>query len=329
MPDTAIPGQAAPDAAAEAPRPGLDPAKFRDPDTTLDGSERASVALTRLQTLWFNTGTLCNLACTHCYIESSPTNDALVYLTAAEVDRFLDELDRDFDAAEIGFTGGEPFMNPDFMAMLGSALARGYRVLVLTNAMRPMMKCADALLGLKERYGAKLRIRVSIDHYSQALHDTERGAEAWARMLPGLDWLAANGFHLSVAGRTFWSESEDALRRGYDRFLRSRGIDLDVGDPERLVLFPEMDATADVPEITTACWGILNVSPDAMMCASSRMVVRRRGDPAATVAPCTLLPYETGLAMGATLAEATRPVKLNHPHCARFCVLGGGSCSAA
>ena len=31
--------------------------------------------------------------------------------------------------------------------------------------------------------------------------------------------------------------------------------------------------------------------------------------------------------LGETLAEASRDVSLNHPHCARFCVLGGASCS--
>ncbi|ANK79626.1 MAG: radical SAM protein [Rhizobiales bacterium NRL2] len=317
------------DAAIHQKAPGLDPAKFRDPDVTADGSARASVALEELQTLWFNTGTLCNLECVNCYIESSPTNDRLQYLPLAEAERFLDELDRDFRAVEIGFTGGEPFMNPDFMAMLESALDRGYRALVLTNAMRPMMKRAGELLALRERFGERLHVRVSIDHYSRELHDLERGAGAWERMLPGLDWLAANGFRLSIAGRTFWKESEDSLREGFGRFLAARGIGLDAGDPERLVLFPEMDAAADVPEITTACWGILDVQPSSMMCASSRMVIHRKGAPSATVAPCTLLPYETGLEMGRTLAEARAEVKLNHPHCARFCVLGGGSCSRA
>ena len=47
------------------------------------------------------------------------------------------------------------------------------------------------------------------------------------------------------------------------------------------------------------------------------------------VVPCTLLPYGDQFVMGETLAEADGPVKLNHPHCARFCVLGGGSCSKA
>ncbi|WP_416899702.1 MAG: radical SAM protein [Minwuia sp.] len=318
-----------PDATTRTERTGLDPAKFRDPDVTADGSQRAAVELTALRTLWFNTGTLCNLACVNCYIESSPTNDALIYLSAAEADRFLDELDADFDAHEIGFTGGEPFMNPEFMTMLGSALDRGYQVLVLTNAMRPMMKCADELLALKAAHGERLRIRVSIDHYSPRLHDLERGERAFRRMLPGLDWLAANGFHLSVAGRTFWSETEARLRDGFRRMLTGRDIALDTADPERLVLFPEMDMGADVPEITTACWGILDVSPEAMMCATSRMVVHRKGEARAVVAPCTLLPYDERLQMGETLAEASGAVKLNHPHCAKFCVLGGGSCSKA
>ena len=124
--------------------------KFDDPDWTTDGKPRARVALGRLRTLWFNTGTLCNLQCGHCYIESSPRNDRLVYLSRLEVRQYLEEISGlALDTEEIGFTGGEPFMNPDLAAMLADSLARGYRVLVLTNAMRPMMKCAPELLALR------------------------------------------------------------------------------------------------------------------------------------------------------------------------------------
>ena len=75
----------------ERPRT-LSPRKFVDPARTLDGSPRAGVALERLETLWFNTGTLCNIACANCYIDSSPTNDALAYLTRADARAFLDEI---------------------------------------------------------------------------------------------------------------------------------------------------------------------------------------------------------------------------------------------
>jgi len=102
---------------------------------------------------------------------------------------------------------------------------------------------------------------------------------------------------------------------------------IDAQDPAGLVLFPEMDEEADVPEITTACWGILNVDPADMMCASSRMVVKRKGAEKPAVLACTLLPYDARFELGTTLKEASSSVPLNHPHCARFCVLGGGSCS--
>ena len=314
----------------ETPAPArLDPRKFRDPDLTAAGEERARVALTRLETLWFNTGTLCNLTCANCYIESSPRNDRLAYLTAAEVSAFLDEIERrGLDTREIGFTGGEPFMNPDILDMLGEVLDRGFECLVLTNAMRPMMKWAGELLRLREDYGDRLAVRVSIDHYDPARHEEERGPRSWAPMIEGLRWLSDSGFNVTAAGRTLWGGCESELRAGFARLFAGLGVRIDAADPARLVLFPEMDASADVPEITSGCWDLLGRSPGDVMCASSRMVVRRRGAEAPAVLSCTLLPYDEAFEMGATLSEAWGPVKLNHPHCASFCVLGGARCSA-
>lgn len=322
----------------ERPQP-LRRDKFDHPDVTADGQQRASVALQRLETLWISTGTLCNIECAHCYIESGPANDRLAYFEAADARALFDEIERlGLGTGEIGFTGGEPFMNPDILAMAEDALARGFDVLILTNAMRPMQrsKIRRGLIDLKARFGDALRIRVSLDHYSQALHELERGQDTWDITVKGLDWLAENGFHLSVCGRTCWSESEGDARIGYARLFAERCYPIDTTDPSRLVLLPEMDETADVPEITEACWGILGVAPEDMMCATSRMVVKRKGASAPTVLPCTLLPYDRAFEMGATLEAslgadggvfARGAVKLNHPHCAKFCVLGGGSCS--
>jgi len=300
--------------------PRLDPAKFRDPAITARGEPRAQVALTALETLWFNTGTLCNLACATCYIESSPTNDRLAYLTLADLTAYLDEIARDArPVREIGFTGGEPFMNRDMPAMIALAQARGFDVLVLTNAMRPLRRFEAALLALPRD---RLTLRVSLDHHSEALHDAERGAGSFAIALDGIRWLAANGFALAIAGRHLAGETDAAARAGYAALFDRLGLAV-----PPLVLFPEMDASADVPEITTACWGILDVAPDSLMCATSRMVVRRQGAAAPAVLACTLLAYDPAFELGATLADASRPVALNHPHCARFCVLGGASCS--
>ena len=313
--------------AASAPAIRLDEDKFRDPDVTADGKQRASVTFRRLETLWFNTGTLCNLTCTNCYIESSPTNDALVYLSAAEVAVYLDEIAADrLDVREIGFTGGEPFMNPDIIAMLSDSLERGFRVLVLSNAMRPMMKLAAPLLDLNRRFSDRLIIRVSLDHYTEALHELERGARSWGPTVAGIEWLAQNGFTLHIAGRTCWRETEDSLRRGFASLFATRGLPINAQDPVSLVLFPEMDADVDVPEITVDCWGILGVDPDSLMCATSRMVIKRKGADHPVIAACTLVPFDPAFETGRSLAEARVGVKLNHPHCSRFCVLGGASC---
>jgi hypothetical protein len=306
----------------------LDPAKFRDPFTTAKGEVRAHVALRALETLWFNTGTLCNLTCRNCYIESSPRNDLLEYLTHDEVREYLDEIAREkMPTRLIGFTGGEPFMNPDIVAMLHDVLSRGLDALVLTNAMKPMRKLRPQLLALREAYGDRLRIRVSLDHHSPAVHEAERGRRSWAPTIDGMVWLARNGFAMDVAGRRFSGEPEAELRAGFARLFAELDIAIDADDPVRLMLFPEMDVQRDVPEITTACWGILHKSPDDVMCASARMVVKHRDAGAPSVLACTLVPYDRQFELGRTLAEAARPVSLNHPYCASFCVLGGAACS--
>ena len=301
--------------------------KFSDPQLTAKGEVRASVALSELDTLWLNTGTLCNLACATCYIESSPTNDALVYLSAGHAARFLDEA-QTMGAREIGFTGGEPFMNPDMLAMLEDTLARGFEALVLTNAMKPMRRHEAALLDLRARFGSKLTLRVSLDHHSRQVHEAERGARTWEPAIDGLRWLSENEFSIAAAGRLLPGEGEVETRNAYAILFDAEKIAIDARDPARLVLFPEMDADKDIAEITTACWDILGKSPADIMCATSRMVVHRKGEAAPRVVACTLIPHDPGFDLGATLEEASRDVPLNHPHCARFCVLGGASCSA-
>lgn len=305
--------------------------KFIDPHVTAKGEKRATVALNRPKTLWFNTGTLCNIECTHCYIESSPSNDRLVYISADEVSDYLDQIDaRGWPVTEIAFTGGEPFMNPQMIEMARRPLARGYDVLILTNAMRPMMrrKMQDGLKELNAAYPGKMTLRVSVDHYDAALHDAERGAGAFDKTLTGMKWLRDQGMRMAVAGRSIMAHSEAESRAGYAAFFAEHGFEIDAQDPAMTVLFPEIDETVEVPEITTACWGILNKSAAALMCASSRMVVKRKGADRPAVLACTLLPYTPEFELGATLQEAEGDVALNHPHCAKFCVLGGASCSA-
>ncbi|MEM7767847.1 MAG: radical SAM protein [Pseudomonadota bacterium] len=306
--------------------------KFEHPRITAKGETRASVDWRGLKTLWLNTGTLCNIQCTNCYIESSPTNDALVYLTLADVLPYLDEVEAvAAGPIEIGVTGGEPFLAPEIISILDACLARGHDLLILTNAMRPMMRprVQAGLLDLHARHPGRMTVRVSLDHHTQPVHDAERGDGAFAEALKGLKWLSDNRFRLAIAGRQDLAEDEPAARASYGALIRAQRLNIDPGDTRQLVLFPEMIANDDPPEITTSCWDILNKDPASIMCADQRMVIRRKGAAHATVTACTLLTQSPAFQLGRTLADATAaPVLLNHAWCATFCVLGGASCSA-
>jgi uncharacterized Fe-S cluster-containing radical SAM superfamily protein len=303
---------------------------FTDPAWTARGERRAVVPLKRLETLWFNTGTLCNIDCSNCYIESSPKNDRLSYLTLDDVVPFLDEIARLPEPVFlIGFTGGEPFMNPSFIAILEETLGRGFETLTLTNALKPMVHRKTDIERLAKRYGSRIRVRVSLDDYRAEVHDAERGEDAFASALDGLIWLSRAGVELEVAARFLSGDAEEDLRQGFGSLFAECGISIDCEDDKALLLLPEMRRGAAPPEITEACWGILKKSPDDVMCSGARMVVKRKDARSPAVAACTLLPYDKRFELGATLAEANRDVPLIHPYCATFCILGGGSCGSA
>ncbi len=303
---------------------GLDPLKFRDAELTVRGERRATVSFERLRTLWFNTGSLCDLTCAGCYVESSMGNDTLVYLSLTDVVPFLDEIrDGGLPTEAIGLTGGEPFLNREIIAILDACLSRGFRTVVVTNGLRSMRRQEAGLLGLRLRFGEQLVVRVSLDHHDRAVHEAERGVGTWGEAAAGLVWLVKAGFRVGVMARCLPGESEAASRSGFAALFTRLGLGAEAALPAVLHLLPEIDSGADVDEVDEGGWAALGRAPGGMMCASSRMVVRRRGE-TARVASCVLLPYDKRFDQGSTLREARRTVTLNHPNCARFCVLGGG-----
>lgn len=299
--------------------------KFNDPFITADGNKRAFIEAKKINTLWFNTGTLCNIECKNCYIESSPKNDRLVYLTFDEVKLFIDEaIDNNLKTKEIGFTGGEPFMNKDILKMVDYALEKKFKVLILSNAMKPMLNKKEELLKLRH---PNLTIRVSIDHYNKTKHEEVRGKGTYEVMMKGLNWLSQNNFNFALATRLLWDESENNLRQNFQEFINTYQLNLDAYSNEQLVTFAEMDEKIDTPEITTDCWGILNKDPNDIMCSWSRMVVKKKGSKKPSVIACTLLPYDEEFDLGESLTNSLQKIYLNHKHCSKFCVLGGSSCS--
>src|SRR5581483_10073757 len=76
------------------------------------------VGLEQLDNLWLQiTGTLCNLACTHCFISCSPDNHAFGFLEYERIVQILQD-SRSLGVKEYYYTGGEPFMHPRILDIL-------------------------------------------------------------------------------------------------------------------------------------------------------------------------------------------------------------------
>jgi sulfatase maturation enzyme AslB (radical SAM superfamily) len=302
--------------------------KFDDPHITLDGTPRAKVTLQSLKTLWINTGTQCNLSCENCYIESNPKNDRLSYFSPDDLHSLLTEIQtQQLPTEEIAFTGGEPFLNPHIIKLLELCLTQGFKVLVLTNAYRVIERHKSSLLLLQQKYPNQLLIRVSLDHYTLAVHEKERGDGTFLSTLETMKWFSDHHFQLAVAGRSLTQESKEVENAGYRELFSLHQINVDINSPKHFTIFPEMDEKKPVPEITEKCFSLLKLDPHSLMCASSRMVVKRKGESTIKVLACTLLAYDPQFELGTSLKNAKQTVFLNHPHCAKFCVLGGATCS--
>ena len=292
----------------------------------MGGKPRASVKLNSLETLWFNTGTLCNLNCQGCYIESSPYNNSLEYIKFEEVKFYIDEIvSNNLKTSIIGFTGGEPFMNPDIIKILKYVLNSGFNTLVLTNGMRPMKLKFQDILNLP--FLNKMKIRVSIDHFLKPLHEKIRGINTWDSLIENIVWLKKNNIKLDIASRLEDGENETDKREGFKNLFKKIGISLDAKDKKTLVLFPPMNMEKSSTEITQDCWKILNKKPEDLMCSNSRMIVKKKGEKNTKILACTLITKDKNFELGETIMKSNKNVTLSHPFCSQFCFLGNSSCN--
>lgn len=276
-----------------------------------------------LDELWFHTGTVCNLACPFCLEGSKPGDGRLGRLTLEDARPWMDEA-LGLGVRQFSFTGGEPFVVRDFVAILEYA-ARHRPCLVLTNATEPVLRRLDEIQGLLAA-GNPISFRVSLDYPDQERHDEGRGQGNFRQALEGLSALQQMGFRVSVARQMDEGEDGPAVEAGYRELFRAHGLPEDL----RLVSFPDFavpGASCLVPQITEGCMTRYHTEETrrAFMCAFSKMVVKIDGS--TRVYACTLVDDDPGYDVGGSLAEAMpRRIQLSHHRC-YACFKLGSSCS--
>jgi MoaA/NifB/PqqE/SkfB family radical SAM enzyme len=288
-----------------------------------DGNPRGYIQPKQLKELWFHTGTTCNLRCPFCLEGSHPGDNRLNPLTIEDVQPFILEA-KALGTEQFSFTGGEPFVINDIMAILDYALDFN-PCLVLTNATEPLLNRLHQITPLVDKVNP-LSFRVSLDHPDPVAHDAGRGQGNFHLSLKTMGELHRRGFGLSIARQSNAGEDVEAVNRAYLPFFKEAGLPEDM----HIVVFPEFHepgSNPGVPYITQSCMTTYKNEEqrDDFMCSFSKMVVKQGGR--MRVYACTLVDDDPDYDLGGTLTEAMDArVMLKHHRC-YTCFIGGASCS--
>jgi len=269
------------------------------------------VELKSLDTLWFQVGgTVCNLACTHCFISCSPTNHTHELMPAGQVQRYLDEAAR-LGVREYYFTGGEPFLNPDMEAILEATLKVGPATVLTNGLLLDRARCAR-LRELERASDYSLDLRVSLDGWDAATNDPIRGEGTFERILSGVRNLAEAGLNPVITVTEVCQEAgTDAGKERFFELLRSLGI-----DRPRLKILPVFQIGAEAERGGAyESWQRLREgdAPDGawdhLQCSACRMATDQG------VWVCPILVNEPSARMGETLADTLGSFPLDHQAC--------------
>lgn len=284
-------------------------------------SDHPFVPLTALDTLWFQVaGTLCNIECTHCFISSSPRNRSHGMLSLADVEERLAEA-RLLGVREYYFTGGEPFLNRDILAILEATLRQGPAT-VLTNGMLLTPPTSRRLRELFDSSEYSLDIRVSLDGFDRETHDAIRGKGVWDKVMIGLRNLSAQGLNpvITVTTAADGIETEEGRTR-FLELIRDFGFE----KPRLKVLSLFRIGAEEKRTRAYGSWEHLSSATvtggDASMlqCSSCRMVTSKG------VYVCPILIEEPEAKMGERLADTLRSFPLKFGAC-HTCWVDGVSC---
>ncbi|MBC8369587.1 MAG: arsenosugar biosynthesis radical SAM protein ArsS [Planctomycetes bacterium] len=151
--------------------------------------------LTRLgfSTLQFNIGRLCNQACLHCHVESSPSlTGAADNASAHLVDQVIALLEQRPEISTLDLTGGAPELNPHFRRLVLAARELQCKVLVRHNL---TVQGEEGQNDLPQFFADNdVELFCSLPCYLKENVNSQRGSGVFSASIDGLRALNAAGY---------------------------------------------------------------------------------------------------------------------------------------
>ncbi len=285
-------------------------------------NKHPELEINNLDNLWFQvSGTICNIACKHCFNNSSPTNRNLEFLSLEECETSLKDSIK-YGVKEYYFTGGEPFANKEMMEIIKRTLDFGPAT-VLTNGMLITEDKAKTLSEIEKGSIYSLEIRVSIDGYTEAMNDEIRGEGVFNKAMKGVEQLYQNEFLPIITVTKTWKDSDDErVMNGFKELLIAHGY-----LRPRIKILPSLKIGKEA--LRTKGYDKYEYITEEMMegfekeqllCSNSRLVTSKG------VYVCPILVEADDANLGNDLSSSMKPYELKHQAC-YTCYLYGAICS--
>ncbi|MDO9453380.1 MAG: arsenosugar biosynthesis radical SAM protein ArsS [Stagnimonas sp.] len=158
-----------------------------------------------IETLQINLTKLCNQACRHCHVDSSPARTEA--LSREGVERCLTILEAHPQISKLDLTGGAPELHPDFDWLVTEAVKLGKHVMVRHNLTvqadgNPQTQESKAHL---PEFFAKHRVEVisSLPYYQEFFTDSQRGKGVFGKSITAMQRLNDLGYGVEGTGLVF------------------------------------------------------------------------------------------------------------------------------
>ncbi len=155
-------------------------------------------------TLQINLTKMCNQACLHCHVDSSPRRREA--LSDEGIVQCLNLLDQFPEINTVDLTGGAPELHPGFRAFVQSITQRDRRVIVrhnLTVTLDPHPLTKESQVDLPDFFAAqRVEVVSSLPYYEEFFTNKQRGDGVFQKSIESLRMLNARGYGRPGTGLT-------------------------------------------------------------------------------------------------------------------------------